>query len=107
VRGYSQDSLSAFKLQKIPFGGTRLLIVNQEIRVFVNRWLGGVVFADAGNTFGDEGIVLGDLAVGLGFGVRIVTPLAPLRFDVGFPVPAGPGIRGIAGTSRSARCSDA
>jgi outer membrane protein assembly factor BamA len=91
VRGYSQDSLSAIMRDGIPLGGTRLLIANQELRVSVNRWLGGVIFADAGNTFGNQGIVLRDLAVGLGFGVRITTPLAPLRIDFGFPVPRRPG----------------
>ena len=72
-------------------GGTKLLIVNQELRVTIAKWLKGVVFADAGNTFGNAGIRLGELAVGLGFGVRINTPIAPLRIDLGFPVPRRPG----------------
>jgi translocation and assembly module TamA len=91
VRGYSQDSLSAYSLEGIPLGGTQLLVGNQELRLSVMKWLGAVVFADAGNTFGDGGIALRDLAVGLGFGLRITTPLAPLRIDLGFPVPRRPG----------------
>ena len=31
------------------------------------------------------------LAVGVGFGLRIKTPLAPLRLDLGFPIPRRPG----------------
>jgi len=93
VRGYSQDSLSAIVRRDFDYGGTRLLVANQEIRLSVTRWLGAVVFADAGNTFGNNGIVLRDLAVGLGFGVRITTPLAPLRIDFGFPAPRRPGDR--------------
>jgi len=71
----------------VPVGGTKLLVLNQEVR-FPLYWLfSGVVFADAGNTFRDrEGISLDGLAVGVGFGVRIRTPLAPVRIDLGFPV---------------------
>ena len=49
--------------------------------------LSGAGFVDAGNTFTDEkGIVFRDLAVGAGVGLRIRTPLAPVRIDLGFPV---------------------
>jgi outer membrane translocation and assembly module TamA len=45
-----------------------------------------VLFADAGNTFTNaQSIKLNDLGVGLGFGLRIKTPLAPIRIDLGFP----------------------
>jgi outer membrane protein assembly factor BamA/autotransporter translocation and assembly factor TamB len=91
VRGYKQDELSAANIGSVTLGGTKLLIVNQELRVTIAKWLKGVVFADAGNTFGNAGIRLGELAVGLGFGVRINTPIAPLRIDLGFPVPRRPG----------------
>jgi translocation and assembly module TamA len=50
-----------------------------------------VLFADAGNTFAGRGASLEDLAVGLGFGLRIRTPIAPIRIDLGFPVPRRPG----------------
>ncbi|MCX6537997.1 MAG: translocation/assembly module TamB domain-containing protein [Acidobacteria bacterium] len=91
VRGYAQEGLGAGTLQGIPIGGTRLLVLNQEFRVSVSKLLQGVVFADAGNAFGPEGIQLRHLAVGLGFGVRIRTPLVPLRADFGFPIPRRPG----------------
>ena len=91
VRGYPQEGLGAGEIQGIPVGGTRLLVLNQEFRVSVSKLLQGVVFADAGNAFGSEGIVWHHLAVGLGFGVRIRTPLVPLRLDFGFPVPRRPG----------------
>ena len=35
-------------------GGDRLVILNQEVRFPIYRWVNGVVFADAGNIF-DEG----------------------------------------------------
>ena len=86
VRGYKQDSLSAYTLLDSPVGGTKLLVFNQEVRFPLFWLLSGVAFADAGNTFTDEaGIVFSDLAVGVGFGLRIRTPLAPIRIDLGFP----------------------
>jgi outer membrane protein assembly factor BamA len=91
VRGYPQEGLAAGEIQGIPIGGTRLLVLNQELRVSVSKRLQGVFFVDAGNVFGSEGIALGNLKVGVGFGIRIMTPLAPLRADFGFPMPRRPG----------------
>lgn len=91
VRGYAQDELSVALEDGLAFGGTHLLVLNQEFRIRAGKWLQGVVFADAGRSFGDEGFRMRDLAVGLGVGLRIVTPLAPLRIDMGFPVPRQPG----------------
>jgi outer membrane protein insertion porin family len=52
----------------------------------------GASFVDVGNTFTDDrGIVLRDLAVGAGFGLRVRTPLAPVRLDLGFPVRSNTG----------------
>jgi outer membrane protein insertion porin family len=91
VRGYPQEGLGAGTIDGIPVGGTRLLVLNQEFRLSVSKLLQGVVFVDAGNAFGPEGISVRHLAVGLGFGVRIRTPLVPLRADFGFPIPRRPG----------------
>ena len=86
VRGYSQDELSAYEFFDAPLGGTKLLVVNGEIRTPLFWRLGGVLFADAGNTFTEQNAIrFRDLAVGVGFGLRINTPLAPVRIDLGFP----------------------
>jgi outer membrane translocation and assembly module TamA len=51
-----------------------------------------VFFADAGNTFADRTkFSLSDLDVGVGFGLRVKTPLAPIRIDLGYPIPGRPG----------------
>ena len=106
VRGYSQDALSAYSFFDAPLGGTKLLVGNAELRAPLFWRLSGVLFADAGNTFANaQPIRLSELGVGLGFGLRINTPLAPIRIDLGFPRSfGGPG---SAGTSQSARCSEA
>ncbi len=93
VRGYKQDQLSPATGEGLRLGGTRLLVFNEELRVSFSTLVQGVVFADAGNTFLKDQFAWRDLAVGLGFGVRINTPIAPLRLDFGFPVPRRPGDR--------------
>ena len=86
VRGYSQDALSAYSFFDAPLGGTKLLVANAELRAPLFWRLAGVLFADAGNTFANtQPIRLDELGVGLGFGLRLHTPLAPIRIDLGVP----------------------
>ena len=95
VRGYKQDELSGYEISGIPLGGTRLVVFNEEIRLPIAGILRGVLFADAGNTFANRtDFSLSDLEVGVGFGLRIRTPLAPIRIDVGYPVSRQPGSAG-------------
>ena len=86
VRGYSQDSLSGYEFFGAPLGGSKLLVFNGELRTPLFWRFGGVLFADAGNTFAEaQPIQFRGLGVGLGVGLRINTALAPIRIDVGFP----------------------
>ena len=85
VRGYQQDELSAYNAFGIPLGGTRLVVFNEEIRLPIFKIVKGVVFADAGNTFAERaGFSMSALEVGAGFGIRITTPLAPVRIDIAY-----------------------
>jgi translocation and assembly module TamA len=97
VRGYDSDALTPGYVLGAPAGGTALLVLNQEVRVPLTRRLGIVGFVDAGNTFTSLGAVsLAGLEVGAGGGVRLDTPVAVLRLDVGLPLPrppAGPRAR--------------
>jgi outer membrane protein insertion porin family len=92
VRGYAEDSLSAFDVVGVPVGGSKLLLLNQEVRFpLFSKWLQGAAFVDAGNTFAPgTSIKLDQLAVGAGFGIRIMTPFAPIRIDVGYPLDRRP-----------------
>jgi len=91
VRGYAEDSLSAVDFFGLPLGGRQLVVFNQEARFPIWWWFKGVAFVDAGNTFLDASHVsLADLKVGTGWGLRLATPFALIRFDVGYPVNDGP-----------------
>ena len=91
VRGYAEDSLGPRFADGAALGGDAMLVINQELRFPIYRWLRGVGFVDAGNVFEYPGDVsLRDLKVSVGFGLRLDTPFALLRLDFGAPVPSLP-----------------
>jgi outer membrane protein assembly factor BamA len=92
VRGYEQDALGPVDVFGDPAGGNALLVFNQEIRFPIAWRFRGVGFFDAGNVFpkiGDLGF--GGLRAGTGVGLRVDTPYALLRIDLGTPLNPQPG----------------
>ena len=83
VRGYGEESLG-LREDGVPLGGDRLIILNQEARFPIYRWVKGVVFIDAGNIF-QKGEDWSGLKIGYGVGLRFDTPLGLIRGDMGFP----------------------
>ncbi len=83
VRGFAQDDLGPVDpVADTNIGGEALVVLNQEIRFPVYRWVGGVAFYDAGNVFLD----LADfnpinLRHSAGFGLRVDAPFGMLRLD--------------------------
>jgi len=74
-----------------PVGGDALIVINNELRFPIWKLLGGAVFSDTGNVFPTIGdIGFGRMTETLGFGLRIKTPVGPLRFDIGFLVANSP-----------------
>jgi len=70
-----------------PLGGNAVIVINNELRFPLFGGLGGTVFADTGNVFPRvRDLKPGKLTQTLGFGVRIKTPVGPLRLDMGFLV---------------------
>jgi outer membrane protein insertion porin family len=96
VRGYPEESLSAFNVLGFALGGTQLVILNGELRFPLRKLFSGALFVDAGNTFATTAdVALDGLAVGAGVGLRIRTPLAPLRLDFAYPVSTSYGQSGV------------
>jgi len=67
-----------------PIGGFGVFVANVEYRFPMFSSLGGAVFVDAGNTFADTAIRFDDLRYGVGTGIRYLSPVGPLRFDIGY-----------------------
>jgi outer membrane protein assembly factor BamA len=81
VRGVAEESLGGRDFFG-PTGGQGMVVLNQELRVPLYRWIRGVAFVDAGNVFGKPSdIRLGDLVGSVGLGIRVATPFALLRVD--------------------------
>jgi hypothetical protein len=70
----------------LPVGGSGLLLFNAEYRFPIFGPVGGAVFGDIGNVFASPKIDLSDLRYGAGLGVRYLSPVGPVRVDVGFPL---------------------
>jgi outer membrane protein insertion porin family len=106
VRGVAEDSLGPIDpFFGEPEGGRLLLVLNQEARLPIYRWVRGVAFVDAGNVFETpRAASLRDLVGSLGLGVRLATPFALLRVDFAQPVwgaPAGSSGRWIFGIGQA------
>ena len=87
VRGYRERRLGPLDAKGNPLGGNVLVVVNVEWRFPLWRWLGGAVFFDSGAVTGRVAdLAVDELRSGVGAGVRLRTPVGPLRLDVGYPL---------------------
>jgi outer membrane protein insertion porin family/translocation and assembly module TamA len=94
---YHANPLEGFR-RASPTGGNTLLVGNVELRMrspFLPRLLDWVGFVDVGHVYnrGPESLSFGALRWTPGFGVRLASPVGPLRMDVaynGYPRRAGP-----------------
>jgi outer membrane protein insertion porin family len=88
VRGFALDRLgdeSTISDTGFPKGGNGVIILNSELRVAVTNRIQGVGFVDAGNVVARASdLDLFDLRTTAGFGVRVRSPVGPIRFDIGF-----------------------
>jgi outer membrane protein insertion porin family len=86
VRGVPENSLGPRSIfdPGEPAGGQAMIVLNQEVRMPIYRWVRGVTFIDAGNVFAKpRDASLRDLVGSIGFGLRVSTPFALLRVDYG------------------------
>jgi len=71
----------------VPLGGGALALANLELRFPVAGAFGGLVFADVGNVWREvEDFDPDEARWGVGAGLRYLSPIGPLRLEVGWPL---------------------
>jgi outer membrane translocation and assembly module TamA len=92
IRGWGRYEISPLS-SGYPIGGNSLFAFSSELRSNLRGNLGGVLFLDGGNVWTDGWTVkLDDLRYAVGAGVRYLTPVGPVRFDVGWQLNPIPGL---------------
>ena len=80
LRGYKDDQ----------FKGNSMLRASLEYRVPIIKKVEGVLFSDGGyawsKDYDERNFALGDMKYSMGLGLRVNSPLGPLRLDYGFPL---------------------
>ncbi len=87
VRGWARSQLGPKNNENIPVGGNSLLESSFELRFPIWKIISGATFLDIGNVWTKSlTYPFNDLYYALGAGVRISTPIGPIRLDIGRPV---------------------
>ena len=92
IRGWGRFEVSP-RADGVPIGGNSMIAMSAELRATLRDKLGAVLFVDAGNVWAESGAFdLKDLRYAIGPGLRYLTPIGPIRFDVGFQMNPIPGL---------------
>lgn len=92
-RAYERDALGIVgeTIQRemdgdlLPLGGNALALLNVDYRFPIAGAFGGTLFVDGGNVWADfEDVTLEELKWGAGVGGRYLSPIGPVRLDVGW-----------------------
>ncbi len=90
VRGYAYRDIGPKDDRGRPIGGNVRFMANVEYTVPIARELSLAAFFDAGNVWSTyDDLDLGDLVTGTGIGLRIMSPLGPLRLDYAYGFDVG------------------
>lgn len=85
VRGWGLDELGPKDDQGEPTGGLSRVEMSMEIRTQIFFSIGTAVFIDVGNVDAkSEAFNPGSLKYAVGAGLRYLSPVGPVRFDVGY-----------------------
>jgi outer membrane protein insertion porin family/translocation and assembly module TamA len=85
LRGWGRYEVSPLNSAGFPIGGLSTLEMTSEVRFPIRGRLTGVAFVDAGQVSLESWqFPLDDLRYDAGSGVRFLTPIGPIRFDVGY-----------------------
>ena len=93
IRGYHERKIGPIDtVSKDPIGGESMLIGNVEYLYPLVDFIKVAVFYDLGNVWSKvDKFASGGYKSGTGLGLRVKTPIGPLRLDYGFPMNKEPG----------------
>ncbi len=87
IRGWNRSELGPKRESGSPLGGKSIMETNIEFRYPLFWRISGVAFFESGNVWEEAfSYKIRDLGYATGAGLRIETPIGPVRFDVGVPV---------------------
>lgn len=93
IRGYKERGIGPKDpATNSPLGGEAVLIGSAEYVFPIVDFIKGAVFTDAGNVWQKEGdFGSGGYKYSAGTGVRVKTPVGPVKLDYGYPLKIDPG----------------
>jgi len=87
IRGFREDSLGPRGEEGGVIGGDLLLASNLELRYKLSEMFSLLTFFDAGSVFlQDQSFDTSEIREGVGAGVRYISPIGPIGFDIGHPL---------------------
>ena len=86
VRGYAYKNIGPRNGLGELIGGRSSVLLSGELRYRVSDRIGLVGFVDAGNAYSSILPSFGGLKVGVGGGLRYLTPVGPIRLDLAVPL---------------------
>lgn len=87
VRGFRLNRLGPLDSDDDPVGGNSLIEGSTELRFPIAGQLWGALFLDFGNVYSTPFTYhLDDLRYAAGPGIRYLTPIGPIRLDIGFVI---------------------
>ena len=92
VRGFPENQLGPRDAAGNPLGGEALAVLSAEWRFPLWRWVSGAMFVDAGTVTPEVGdLSFSAFKSGAGAGLRVATPVGPIRFDAAYALQPIPG----------------
>ncbi len=94
IRGYDERSVGPKdSASKDPIGGEAMLVGNVELTFPLYENIKGAFFYDVGNVWKDKSdFGSGGYKSSVGVGIRLKTPLGPIKLDYGYPLNKGEGV---------------